>query len=67
MNKGILKETFFLNQIKQRPSISSSEMSDFLVDNKYIIEIGGQSKNQNQIEGRKMLLSLPTILLYLKV
>jgi predicted AAA+ superfamily ATPase len=48
-NQGILRETFFLNQLQVLHSITSSEKSDFLVGDKYTFEIGGKNKNREQI------------------
>lgn len=48
-NQGTLRETFFLNQLQESHTINWSDKSDFLVDNKYTFEIGGRSKNREQI------------------
>jgi predicted AAA+ superfamily ATPase len=50
-NQGTLRETFFLNQLQVLHKISWSEKSDFLVNDKYIFEIGGKNKNRKQITG----------------
>ena len=50
-NQGTLRETFFLNQLQVLHSITWSEKSDFLVDDKYTFEIGGKNKNLEQISG----------------
>ena len=58
-NIGALRETFFVNQIKNYYSnsnsfldehIYSAKKGDFLVDNKYIFEIGGKNKGFEQIK-----------------
>lgn len=61
VNKGNLRETFFLNQIKAAPwrgsfapVISYSDQTDFLVDTfaqQYLFEIGGKNKGAQQIQG----------------
>lgn len=51
LNQGTLRETFFLNQLQVSHAINYSEMSDFLVDNKYTFEIGGKNKSRKQITG----------------
>jgi predicted AAA+ superfamily ATPase len=49
-NKGLLRETFFLNQIKQLYDINYPGNTDFYVDNRYYFEVGGKNKNKKQIE-----------------
>jgi len=53
INKGNLRETFFANQLSYQHQISYAEKGDFKVDNKYLFEVGGKSKNQQQIDGIK--------------
>jgi predicted AAA+ superfamily ATPase len=48
---GNLRETFFLNQLLVKHSVSYPEKGDFLVDGKYLFEVGGSSKNTKQIAG----------------
>ena len=48
-NLGNVRETFFMNQISQLHSLSLPSQGDFLIDQKYTIEIGGKSKNRKQI------------------
>ena len=48
-NTGNLRESFFLNQLSYKHKVEYSEKGDFLVDKKYIFEIGGKSKNNRQI------------------
>ena len=50
-DKGNLRETFFLNQLSQNHSVTYPEKGDFLVDEKYLFEIGGKNKNNKQIGG----------------
>lgn len=47
---GNIRETFFLSQMKVNNLVRSSEKSDFEID-KYTFEIGGQNKQQKQIQG----------------
>jgi predicted AAA+ superfamily ATPase len=49
-NLGNIRETFFINQMIAHHIVEYIEESDFLVDNKYIFEIGGKSKNDSQIK-----------------
>jgi predicted AAA+ superfamily ATPase len=48
-NKGNLRETFFLNQLKYEHSLALPDAGDFLVDGKWIFEVGGKNKGFNQI------------------
>ncbi|NOX87055.1 MAG: ATP-binding protein [Chlorobi bacterium] len=50
-NKGTLRETFFFNQIKTNHTVELPKSGDFLVDNKYLFEVGGKTKGQKQIAG----------------
>jgi predicted AAA+ superfamily ATPase len=49
LNIGNLRETFFVNQVSASHSINSSLYGDFLVDNIYHFEIGGEGKGFKQI------------------
>jgi predicted AAA+ superfamily ATPase len=51
VNIGTLREIFFANQLKYKHTLSLPQFGDFLIDNKYIIEIGGKEKSFKQIEG----------------
>jgi len=48
---GNLRETFFFNQLKTIGNVTSANRADFTVNNKYIFEVGGQSKGHEQIIG----------------
>jgi predicted AAA+ superfamily ATPase len=50
-NIGNIRETFFVNQLKCRNTINLSPVADFLIDEKYTIEVGGKSKTRKQIAG----------------
>jgi predicted AAA+ superfamily ATPase len=52
-NLGNLRETFFLNQLSVSHMVSYPAKGDFLIDNKYLFEIGGKNKTQKQIAGEK--------------
>lgn len=51
INEGNLRETFFANQVGKRYQLEYSEKGDFLVDSRYIFEIGGKNKKKDQIQG----------------
>jgi uncharacterized protein len=48
-DKGNLRETFFLSQLAVNHKINYSSSSDFMVNDKYVFEIGGKTKNTKQI------------------
>ena len=47
---GTIRETFFANQVSSKHKLYISKQGDFLVDDKYIFEIGGAKKSFNQIK-----------------
>jgi len=50
---GNLRETFFFNQLRAIGNVTSANKADFTVNNKYVFEVGGQSKGHEQIIGFK--------------
>ncbi len=48
-DKGTLRETFILNQLSVNHKVSYPDKGDFLIDGKYLIEVGGPSKGSKQI------------------
>jgi len=49
VNYGNLRESFALNQLSTKHDVFLHDKADFLVDNKYVIEIGGKNKDSKQI------------------
>lgn len=47
---GTVRETFFFNQIRIIKPVTSSPVSDFLVDSQYTFEVGGRKKKQRQLQ-----------------
>jgi len=47
---GTIRETFFANQVSQESVLNISTKGDFLVDEKYIFEVGGKNKKYKQIK-----------------
>lgn len=47
--EGTLRETFFANQFSHSHKLLCPDSGDFLVDEKYIFEVGGKSKSFKQI------------------
>lgn len=50
VNIGTARETFFLNQLKCSHSVTYPPKGDFLVDGKYLFEVGGRKKSFEQIK-----------------
>ncbi len=50
---GSVRETFFLSQLKPSYKVHMPKQGDFIVDGKYTFEIGGKSKQTNQIKDTK--------------
>lgn len=53
VNTGTLRETFFLNQVSVVHKVIYPKEGDFLVDEKYLFEIGGKNKTKRQIHRRE--------------
>ncbi len=49
-NIGTVRETFFLNILSVGHQVTYPTKGDFLVDDKYLFEIGGKNKSFNQIK-----------------
>lgn len=48
---GNIRETFFLNQLYAKHSVTYPERGDFLIDEQFLFEIGGRNKTFKQISG----------------
>ncbi len=51
VNSGTARETFFYNQLQVLHSVHAPKFGDFMVDEKYVFEVGGPSKTADQIRG----------------
>jgi predicted AAA+ superfamily ATPase len=49
-NIGSVRESFFVSQIKVNSSIKYAKIGDFIVNDKYTMEIGGKDKSFKQIK-----------------
>jgi len=47
---GTVRETFFACQLAEAGSVTSPEKGDYIVDGKYLFEVGGRRKSFNQIK-----------------
>ena len=52
-NNGALRESFFISQVSLRHQVHFFDKGDFIVDDKFVFEIGGASKKDTQLEGNK--------------
>jgi len=50
---GTLRETFFIDQLSAVSTVQMPAKGDFLIDGKYLFEVGGPSKDFEQIAGIK--------------
>lgn len=50
VDTGTLRETFFMNQLSQGHEVRYPKAGDFLVDRKYLFEVGGKGKTFDQIK-----------------
>ncbi len=50
-NIGTMRECFIVNQLTAKHDVTIPSQGDFLVDGKYVIEVGGRNKNTIQING----------------
>lgn len=50
-DKGTLRETFFLNQLKDSHKVELPRSGDFMVDDTNTFEVGGRTKTARQITG----------------
>ena len=50
-DQGTLRETFFCRTLLARHSVTTEQQGDFLVDGKFVIEVGGRAKGSSQITG----------------
>lgn len=53
VESGTARETFFVNQLMHQHEVEYGRYADFVIDGKYTIEVGGQSKDGKQIAGTK--------------
>ena len=50
-DKGTLRETFFINQLAAVAEVSYPRKGDFLVNHRYLFEVGGKNKTFDQLKG----------------
>ncbi len=47
---GVVRETFFVNQVANACKISLHDAGDYLIDERFVIEVGGRGKTKKQIK-----------------
>ena len=47
---GTIRETFFANQLRVKHRLNIPKQGDFIVDDKFIFEVGGKNKGFEQIK-----------------
>lgn len=50
-NVGSVRETFFASQLSSKHTLHLHRQADFTVDHRYVFEVGGKNKQQQQIAG----------------
>lgn len=48
-NTGAVRESFVLSQLRRGHEVRYPETGDFLIDDQYLIEVGGKNKSEHQI------------------
>ena len=48
--EGTVRETFFANQTLTKYKLNIAKKGDFIINNKYLFEVGGKNKSFNQIK-----------------
>lgn len=49
-NIGSIRESFFVSQVKISSSLKYAKVGDFIVDDRYLFEVGGKNKDFSQIK-----------------
>jgi predicted AAA+ superfamily ATPase len=47
---GLIRETFFMNQLNYLYKVNYPKFGDFIIDTKYTFEVGGKNKDSKQIK-----------------
>lgn len=50
---GVVRETFFVNQLELNHRVNLHDSGDFIIDDYYVIEVGGKGKTEKQIKSVK--------------
>jgi len=52
-NSGAIRESYFVSQVGMKHQVHFYDKGDFIVDDKYVFEVGGASKKEQQLQGNK--------------
>jgi predicted AAA+ superfamily ATPase len=52
-NSGALRESFFVSQVEMEHQVHFFDKGDFIVDDKFVFEVGGASKDKKQLENNE--------------
>jgi len=52
-NSGAIRESYFVSQVGIKHQVHFYNKGDFIVDDKYVFEVGGASKKEKQLQGNK--------------
>ena len=51
VEKGTVRETFFVNQLQGILPVHLADKGDFLINDRYTFEVGGKNKTRKQVQG----------------
>ena len=51
VNIGSVRETFFVNQLRDKHKVNFAAKGDFIIDGLYVFEVGGKNKTDKQVRG----------------
>jgi len=52
-NNGAIRESYFVSQVEMKHQVHFYDKGDFIIDDKYVFEVGGASKKEKQLQGNK--------------
>ena len=50
LDKGNLRETFFMNQLAIKHNVTYTDKGDFKIDDQFVFEVGGKNKTREQVK-----------------
>lgn len=60
-NSGSMRESFFVSQLKQCHQVHYHDQGDFIIDDRWVFEIGGRHKTNKQLQNGQGYLALDDI------
>ena len=60
-NSGSMRESFFVSQLKQSHQVHYHDQGDFIIDDRWVFEIGGRHKTNKQLQNGQGYLALDDI------